>query len=311
MSLVKKYRLVTRSDMDGLVSAILLRELDMVDEIKFVHPKDVQDGVVELTDRDITTNLPYVESVHMCFDHHYSETLRLDAKSPNYVIDARAPSAARVVYDFFGGRARFPDIPEEMMDAVDKSDSAQFNEDEILHPTGWDLLSFIMDARTGLGRFKNFRVSNYTLMMDLISYCRNHSIEQILELPDVKERADLYFQLEAPFKEQLRRCATIHQNLVVLDLRGEETIYPGNRFMVYSLFPKCNLSVHVLWGVKKQNTVFAVGKSILDRSSPVMIGALMLEYGGGGHAEAGTCQVGNERADRVKQELINRLTAGG
>jgi nanoRNase/pAp phosphatase (c-di-AMP/oligoRNAs hydrolase) len=309
MSLVKNYRLVTRSDMDGLVSAILLRELDMVDEIKFVHPKDVQDGLVELTERDITTNLPYVETVHMCFDHHYSETLRLDAHSPNYVIDSRAPSAARVVYDFFGGRARFPDIPEEMMDAVDKSDSAQFNEEEILHPAGWDLLSFIMDARTGLGRFKNFRVSNYTLMMDLVSYCRNHPIEQILALPDVQERAELYLQLEPPFKEQLRRCATLHKNLVVLDLRAEETIYPGNRFMVYSLFPQCNLSIHVLWGVKKQNTVFAVGKSILDRSAPVKIGALMLEYGGGGHAEAGTCQVANDSAERVKQELIERLLA--
>ncbi len=311
MSPVKKYRLVTRSDMDGLVSAILLRELDMIDEIKFAHPKDVQDGAVELTDRDITTNLPYVEGVHMCFDHHYSETLRLDAKSPNYIIDARAPSAARVVYDFFGGRARFPDIPEEMMEAVDKSDSAQFNEEEILHPAGWDLLSFIMDARTGLGRFRNFRVSNYTLMMDLISYCRKHSIEQILELPDVVERTRLYFQLEAPFKEQLRRCSTVHKNLVVLDLRGEETIYPGNRFMLYSLFPKCNLSIHVLWGVKKQKTVFAVGKSVLDRSSPVKIGALMLEYGGGGHADAGTCQVSNERAEQVKLELIQRLTSAG
>ncbi len=311
MSPVKKYRLVTRSDMDGLVSAILLRELDMIDEIKFVHPKDVQDGLVELTDRDITTNLPYVACVHMCFDHHYSETLRLDAKSPNYVIDARAPSAARVVYDFFGGRARFPNIPEDMIEAVDKSDSAQFNEEEILHPTGWGLLSFIMDARTGLGRFKNFRVSNYTLMMDLISYCRDHSIEQILELPDVAERIQLYFQLEAPFKEQLRRCSTVHKNLVVLDVRGEETIYPGNRFMLYSLFPKCNLSIHVLRGVQSQNTVFAVGKSILDRSSPVKIGALMLEYGGGGHAEAGTCQVSNERADQVKLELIQRLTSAG
>lgn len=310
MSEIKRYRLVTRSDMDGLVSAILLRELDLIDEIKFVHPKDVQDGKVELTARDLTTNLPYVETVHMCFDHHYSETLRLDTKSPNYVIDARAPSAARVVYDFFGGRARFPGIPEEMMEAVDKSDSAQFTQDEILHPTGWNLLSFIMDARTGLGRFKNFRVSNYTLMMDLISYCRHHPIESILELPDVKERCDLYFQLQAPFIEQLRRCAVIYKNLAILDLRAEETIYPGNRFMIYPLFPQCTLSMHILWGVKKQNTVFAAGKSVINRGSPVKIGALMLEYGGGGHAEAGTCQVDNARADQVKHELMERLTSG-
>ena len=310
MSEIKRYRLVTRSDMDGLVSAILLRELDMIDEIQFVHPKDVQDGKVELTARDITTNLPYVETVHICFDHHYSETLRLDAKSPNYVMDARAPSAARVVYDFFGGRARFPDIPDEMMEAVDKSDSAQFTEEEILHPSGWDLLSFIMDARTGLGRFKHFRVSNYSLMMDLIAYCRDHPIEAVLALPDVKERSDLYFQLQAPFAEQLRRCTTLYKNLAMLDLRNEETIYPGNRFMIYSLFPHCTLSMHILWGVKRQNTVFAVGKSILNRASPLKVGAIMLEYGGGGHAEAGTCQVANERAEQVKRELMERLTSG-
>jgi nanoRNase/pAp phosphatase (c-di-AMP/oligoRNAs hydrolase) len=310
MSEIKRYRLVTRSDMDGLVSAILLRELDMIDEIKFVHPKDVQDGKVELTSRDITTNLPYVETVHICFDHHYSETLRLDAKSPNYVMDARAPSAARVVYDFFGGRARFPDIPEEMMEAVDKSDSAQFTEEEILHPTGWDLLSFIMDARTGLGRFKHFRVSNYSLMMDLIVTCRDHPIEDVLELPDVRERCDLYFQLQVPFMEQLRRCTTVYKNLTVLDLRGEETIYPGNRFMIYSLFPKCTVSMHVLWGVRRQNTVFAAGKSVLNRASPIKIGAIMLEYGGGGHAEAGTCQVDNDRAEQVKRELMERFTSG-
>jgi len=307
----KKYRLVTRGDMDGLASAILLRDLDLIDEITFAHPKDVQDGLVELTERDITTNLPYVRAVHLCFDHHYSETLRLDTRPPNYILNASAPSAARVLYDFYGGRARFPGIPEGMMEAVDKSDSARFTEQEILHPAGWDLLSFIMDVRTGLGRFGSFRVSDYTLMMDLIARARTLPIADILELPGVKERTELYFQLEAPFKEQLRRCATVHGNLVVLDLRGEQTIYPGNRFMIYSLFPKCELSMHVLRGEKNENTMFAVGKSVLNRCSPLRIGALMLEYGGGGHAEVGACQVANERADQVKQELIERLTAAG
>ncbi|MCT7961815.1 exopolyphosphatase [Laspinema sp. D1] len=306
-----KYRLVTRSDFDGLVCAVLLKELNLIDEIKFVHPKDMQDGKIEISDRDITTNLPYVKTAHLVFDHHESETIRNQDAHDNYIIDPKAPSAARVVYNYFGGPEKFPTISTEMMEAVDKSDSAQFERSEILDPQGWVLLSFLMDARTGLGRFKEFRISNYQLMMELIDYCRNHSIEEILQLPDVKERSELYFEHQDKFNQQLQDCAKVYSNLVVLDLRDEETIYAGNRFTIYALYPDCNISMHVLWGLKQQNTVFAVGKSILNRSSNLNIGALMLEYGGGGHANAGTCQVENENAEQVKQALIDRITAQG
>ncbi|QGU33564.1 exopolyphosphatase [Thermochromatium tepidum] len=306
----QKFRLVTRSDFDGLVCAVLLKHLDLIDEILFVHPKDMQDGKIAISGRDITTNLPYVEGVHLAFDHHLSETLRT-GRHDNHIIDPEAPSAARVVWRYYGGHDTFPLVWDEMMEAVDKGDSAQFELEEVLHPTGWVLLNFLMDARTGLGRFREFRISNYNLMMDLIDYCRDHTIDQILALPDVRERVELYFEHEEPCKEQIRRCATVHDNLVVLDLRGEETIWAGNRFMIYALFPQCNISIHVLWGLKRQNTVFAVGKSILDRSSKTNIGALMLEYGGGGHQAAGTCQVDNEHADQVLGELIARITADG
>jgi nanoRNase/pAp phosphatase (c-di-AMP/oligoRNAs hydrolase) len=307
----QKYRLVTRSDFDGLVCAVLLKHLNMIDEIKFVHPKDMQDGKIEITERDITTNLPYVPAAHLVFDHHFSETLRNSGDRSNHVIRPSAPSAARVVYEYYGGEVAFPAAWEDMMAAVDKGDSAQFNREEILHPTGWDLLNFLMDARTGLGRFRDFRISNYNLMMDLIDYCRNHSIDQIMELPDVKERVDLYFEHEEKFKEQLRRCSAVHKNLVVLDLRNEDTIYAGNRFMIYALFPDQNISIHVLWGLKNQNTVFATGKSILNRSSKTNIGELMLKYGGGGHENAGTCQVDNDKAEGVLKELIAKINADG
>ncbi|WP_006786563.1 hypothetical protein [Thiorhodospira sibirica] len=302
-----KYRLVTRSDFDGLVCAVLLNELDLIDDIKFVHPKDMQDGKIEITGRDITTNLPYVESAHLVFDHHLSETLRNQGARDNYIIDASAPSAARVVYNYYGGKEKFPSISDEMMIAVDKADAAQFSREEILNPTDWVLLNFLMDARTGLGRFRDFTISNYQLMMELIDYCRLHSITQILDLPDVKERSELYFNQEAQFKQQLHDCATVHGDLVVLDLREQETIYAGNRFMIYALYPQCTVSIHVMWGLKQQNTVFAVGKSILNRNSTVNIGELMLEYGGGGHANAGTCQVANEQAEEVLQALISRI----
>ena len=307
----KKYRLVTRSDFDGLVCAVLLKHLDLIEDILFVHPKDMQDGKIAIGPDDITTNLPYVAGAHLVFDHHLSETIRNTGERGNHVIHPDAPSAARVVYDHFGGKTAFPAAWDDMMAAVDQGDSAQFSVDEILQPSGWVLLNYLMDARTGLGRFREFRISNYNLMMDLIDYCRNHSIEQIMALPDVKERSDLYFEHESKFQEQITRCAKVHKNLLVLDLRGEEIIYAGNRFVIYALFPETNISIHVLWGVKQQNTVFATGKSICNRSSKTNIGELMLSYGGGGHENAGTCQVGNEQAESVLKELIAKINADG
>ena len=309
--MTQKFRLVTRSDFDGLVCAVLLNELNLIDDIKFVHPKDMQDSKVEITANDITTNLPYVAAAHLAFDHHLSETIRNTGERKNHIIEAEAPSAARVVYNYYGGKSNFPTIADDMMDAVDKADSAQFSRDEILNPSGWVLLNYLMDARTGLGRFREFRVSNYQLMMDLIQYCRNHGIDDILRLPDVKERVDLYFEHAVRAKEQIQRCAIVHGNLVVLDLRNEDIIYATNRFMIYAMFPAQNISIHVMWGVQKQNTVFATGKSILDRSSRTNIGELMLHYGGGGHENAGTCQVANDEAAQVLQGLIDRINADG
>ena len=307
--MVAKFRLVTRSDFDGLVCGMLLRELDLIDEIKFVHPKDMQDGLVPITGRDIVTNLPYVPGCHLAFDHHASEISRLGAHSPaNHIIDATAPSAARVVYDHFGGAAAFPRVLPDLMAAVDQADSARFSREDILAPQGWALLNFLMDSRTGLGRFREFRISNYELMMQLIEHCRGQTADQILELPDVQERVRLFQTQREQFEVQLRRCTTVHGTLAILDLRNEEIIHAGNRFMIYALFPQCDISVHVLWGVRKENTVFAIGKSVLDRGSPVDVGAVCLRYGGGGHEAAGTCQVPNDQAERVRLELIPTLS---
>ena len=179
---------------------------------------------------------------------------------------------------------------------------------EILRPSGWPLLSFLMDPRTGLGRFRQFRISNYQLMMQLIDACTELTVEEILETPDVAERVELYLEHADAAVEQIKRCSTVHGDLVVLDLRDEEVIHPTNRFTLYALFPQCNMSVHVLWGLKQQNTVFATGKSILNRTSPLDIGELMLSYGGGGHEAAGTCQVDNDRAAAVQAELIARVS---
>jgi nanoRNase/pAp phosphatase (c-di-AMP/oligoRNAs hydrolase) len=303
----KKYRLVTRSDFDGLVCAVILKSKDLIDEIKFVHPKDMQDGKITITERDITTNLPYTANAHLVFDHHLSETLRVQGHPKNHIIDPEAPSAARVVYDYFGGEKEFPNISLEMMDAVDTADSAYYTSADIIYPQKWALLSFIMDSRTGLGRFSDFRISNYALMMDLIDRCFSMSIDEILELPDVKERIDIYNKYAPDFYRQLNRCATAYDNVVVLDLLNEEIIYPGNRFTIYTIFPTCNVSIHMIWGLNKQNIVLAVGKSILNKTSPVNIGELMLQYGGGGHRNAGTCQIEIAKAKDVCKEIVDKI----
>ena len=305
----QKKRLVTRSDFDGLACAMMLRELSIIDDIKFVHPKDVQDGKIELSANDITTNLPYDPRVSLAFDHHESEVDRLKAKKVGgqLIIDPKARSAARVVYDYYGGKNTFKTISEELMTAVDKGDSADFTMDEVLHPDGWVLLHFLMDPRTGLGRFRNFRISNYDLMMEMIGYCMDHSIEEILEHPDVRERVDLYREQAPQFEQQLKRIAKVYGKVVVLDLRDEEIIHAGNRFLIYALYPEAQISVHVVWGFRKQNTAVMIGKSIFNKASWVDIGELCLRYGGGGHRNAGTCQIDNAIVDRELPDILNAL----
>ena len=305
----KKMRLVTRSDFDGLVCAMILKELGLIDDIKFVHPKDVQDGKVDITENDITTNLPFDKRVGLAFDHHESELTRLvgvDYKD-RYIIDPDARSAARVVYDYYGGKAALPRITDELMTAVVKGDSADFTLEEVLHPTGWVLMNFLMDARTGLGRFHNFRISNYDLMMELIDHCITMSVDEILELPDVKERVDLYFEQQELFTKQVKELARVEGRVVILDLRNEETIYAGNRFMVYALYPETQISIHVAWGFKKQNTAVMIGKSIINKGSDANIGELCLKYGGGGHKNAGTCQIDNDKVDAALPDIIAAL----
>lgn len=309
MSDMPKKRLVTRSDFDGLVCAMILKEKGLIDEIKFVHPKDVQDGKIELTENDITTNLPFDPRSGLVFDHHESEVTR-NAQRMNkdrYIIDPKAKSAARVVYDYYGGKEGLPRITEEIMLAVDKGDSADFTLEEVLNPTGWVLMNFLMDARTGLGRFHDFRISNYALMMELIDYCVNHSIDEVLAIPDVKERVDLYFEQQELFKAQLSRITKVYDKVAVIDLRNEETIYAGNRFMVYAMYPETQISIHVAWGFKKQNTAVMIGKSIINKASNANIGELCLKHGGGGHKNAGTCQLDNDKVDELLPGIIKAL----
>lgn len=301
-------RLLTRSDFDGLGCAALLKEKGLIDQIKFVHPKDIQDGKIDVDDNDILANIPYVKGCRLWFDHHSSETERSAYGKYNGVSDPSALSAARVIYNYYGGEKSFNNAHlNDLVRAVDKADSGNFTADEILNPTGWDLLSFVMDPRTGLGRYRDYRISNYQLMMDMIEYCRQKSVDEILEIEDVKERTRRYFEQDTLFKEMLKANTTIRGNVIVLDLRNQKEIYTGNRFILYSLYPDQNVSIQVLWGFQRQNIVMTCGYSIINKSCNVDIGSLMLKYGGGGHKKVGTCQIPIEQADTILEEIIGQM----
>jgi len=304
-------RLLTRSDFDGLVCAVLLVEKGIVDEYAFVHPKDVQDGRVEVTNNDVLANVPYVAGCGLWFDHHASEYDRLEGDITFAGVSCAAPSAAQVIWDYYGGETFFGEKLRPLLEAVNKSDSGMLSGDDILTPRGWVLISFVMDPRTGLGRFNDYRISNYQLMEDMIQYCRAKTVEEILEIPDVKERTQRFFEQQELFKEMLLGHAKKEGNVIVTDLRPCETVYAGNRFLIYALFPDQNVEVRVLWGKGKRNVVFTCGHSILNRSCKTDVGRLMLHYGGGGHERVGTCQVPTENADRMLEEVVTKLRENG
>jgi len=299
-------RLITRADFDGLVCGTLLLELGLIDRWKFVHPKDLQDGKIEITADDILTNVPYVKGCGMWFDHHSSELERVGMDVNVEGAQYAAPSAARIVYEYHGGIDRLPYL-EEMVIAVDKVDSARLTVDEIINPKGWVLLGFIMDPRTGLGRHHKFSIGNWELMEELMDACRDYEIDELLMLPNVAERIEYYHKQTREFREMIITHSRTEDDVIITDLRGVNPIYTGNRFVLYSLFPEQNISLWIIDGLAGVNCVIAMGHSIVNRTSPVDVGKILAEYGGGGHFQVGTCQIPHEEADDVIDALIKHI----
>jgi nanoRNase/pAp phosphatase (c-di-AMP/oligoRNAs hydrolase) len=299
-------RLLTRSDFDGLACGALLVYLGLIDEWKFVHPKDIQDGLIEVSDNDILANIPYLKGCKLWFDHHSSESERLGGGAYFEGVSKAAPSCARVVYEYYGGDAKFGRFAE-MIHYVDKVDSGSLTSDEILDPKGWVLLGFIMDPRTGLGRFRNFTISNYDLMKELAKLCAEKTIDEILILPDIKERLKIYYEQTDLFKDMIKKYARTDGKAIVVDLRNVDTIYAGNRFLLYTLFPEQNISIWIVDGKNKANVAVTVGYSIINKSAVVDVGSLLLHYGGGGHRQVGTCQASCEDADKIITEILEKI----
>lgn len=284
------YRLLTRADFDGIVSALLLREAGVVDRVDFAHPRDVEAGEIPVDGGTALATLPYRPEAGLHFRH---------AGDPGPL------STARLICDRYGGGAASP----ALIDAVDRCTSGRLDEADVRDPQGWVMLNFVMDARTGLGRFADFSVSNTQLMRDLIGYLREPDADRLLAHPDVAERVAVYRDHAAAFADQLKRCVTVDGRIGIIDLRYEDFIFCGNRFMVYALVPEIAVSVHVYWGQDRRNTVIAAGRSILGRRPDIDIGAHLAAVGGTGHAGAGSCQVDNDASERILRDLVGRLGA--
>lgn len=299
-------RLVTRSDFDGLACGALLLEAGIIDSWKFVHPKDLQDGLFEVGDNDCLANVPFVEGCALWFDHHSSEQERLELNGKYNGESRPAPSCARIIYEYYGGRERFPQF-DDMMEAVDKVDSGNLTIDEVLNPKGWILIGFLMDPRTGLGRWRQFTVPNYKLMEELMKACHTMTTNEILNLSDVKERIEVYNEQTEKFKEMVKKYTRVEGNVIISDLRGVDPIYTGNRFMIYSIYPEQNISAWIVNGKGGLGCSAAVGYSILNRTSNIDVGHLMLKYNGGGHKQVGTCQFSDENMETELPKMLKEL----
>lgn len=300
-------RLLTRSDFDGLVCGVLLKEAGIIDNYLFTHPHDIQDGAVNVTQNDVLANIPYSPGCGLWFDHHASEGQTKSLLQYNFTGACRpAKSCARIIYEYYGGGERFGKF-DDMMEAVDRTDSGDLTARDIVEPEGWILLSFIMDPRTGLGRYKDYKISNYRLMEDLIDYCRTKSIGEILQIPDVQERIRRYYEQQELYGRMIKENSKVYRNVLVIDLRNVKEIYTGNRFLEYAIFPETSVSIRVMWGLHMQNVIIAVGHSITRRTCRTNIGLTLMKYRGGGHRQVGTCQVEQHEADDVLMDLVRLL----
>lgn len=299
-------RLITRSDFDGLACGALLLEAGVVDSWKFAHPKDLQDGLVEVNENDCLANVPFVPGCGLWFDHHSSEHERLELSGRFKGESRQAPSCARIIFDYYGGAERFPQFGE-MMEAVDKVDSGNLTIDEVLNPQGWILVGFLMDPRTGLGRWRQFKCPNYLLMEELMKACRTMTTAEILAIPDVVERVEVYNEQTEKFKEMVKAHTRVEGNVIISDLRGVDPIYTGNRFLIYSLYPEQNISAWIVSGKGGEGCSAAVGYSILNRTCTLDVGSLMLKYNGGGHKQVGTCQFSSKDMDTELPKMLAEL----
>ena len=297
-------RLVTRGDLDGLTCAVLITSCEDVDEIMLVHPQDITDRRLAITDDDIIANLPYQSGVGKWFDHHL---LTHQSERPPAQFEGRyglAPSAARMAYEYY--LPKHPELKrhERLLAETDRLDAAQLTLDDVLDPRDYILLGYTLDPRTGLGAYQDY-------FRSLVEAAKTKPIAEILARPDVDERVKRMRAQDAAFRETTQERSRVDGNVVFTDFRNEDPMPIGNRFLVYSLFPQANVSLRVHWGPSREHVAAAAGHSIFNRTSRTNVGELMARYGGGGHRGAGTCLLDAARAEAGIAEIIAAMKADG
>jgi nanoRNase/pAp phosphatase (c-di-AMP/oligoRNAs hydrolase) len=300
-------RLVTRGDLDGLTSAVIVTMKEPIDEIVLVHPQDITDKRLEIRSDDILANVPYHPDCGMWFDHHL---LTESNEKPPERFRGRyglAPSAARLVYDYY--REQSPnDVALQrlatLVDETDRLDAARLTPEDVENPQSYILLGYTIDSRTGLGSFDDY-------FRKLVEWLKAMSIDEVLREPEVQERVERLHNDQDEFRKLLRRNSFQLNNVVITDLRDVEQLPAGNRFLIYSLFPETNVSLRVHWGPRRDSVVAAVGHSIFNRTCHTSVGELMSRYGGGGHRGAGTCVLALDQAAEAIDEILYELQANG
>ncbi len=292
-------RIVTRGDFDGLVSSVLLTEVETIGEIRFVHPKDAQDGRVEADLEDIVVNLPYINGCGLWFDHHVSEEGKLPAQRFKGRFEI-APSCARVIVNHYASKGDKLAKYEEMVQACDKLDSAQLGLKDVTEPEGWVLLGLTLDPRSGLGpEFRKY-------FRWLVEYIKELPLTKVLAHSEVKKRTDRVLTEQEDFRRLLEKCCRVEDNVIITDFRGLHEKPVGNRFLVYTMFPQANVELRLFNGYNGA-VVAAVGHSIFNRTCQVNAGELCAKYGGGGHKGAGTTQLPAAEAEAKLNEILTTL----
>lgn len=300
-------RLVTRADLDGLTSAVIVTMKEPIDEIVLIHPQDITDKKFDVRPDDILVNLPYHPNAGLWFDHHLL-TASNERPPANYKGRHRiAPSAARLVYEYYLEKA--PDDPAllrfaPLVEATDRLDAAQLTPEDVSNPQGYILLGFTIDGRTGLGLFESY-------FRKLVDWLKAMPIEEVVQQPEVRDRVERLRSDQIEFLQLLRRNSFQLNNVVVTDLREIDRLPAGNRFLIYTLFPESNVSLRVHWGPSHNSVVAAVGHSIFNRTCKTSVGELMSRFGGGGHRGAGTCILPIDKAADAIDEILYELQANG
>lgn len=301
-------RLITRADWDGLVCAVLLSTVDHLEAIQFAYPKDIQDGKVDVPEEAVIANLPYHPNCTMWFDHHASEEefgVPMAAFAGIKGKFGLAPSAARLIYDYYGGDEKLGRY-KDLLEATDRVDSAQLTLDDVLNPTGYVLLAYTVDPRSGL---KDIELQMYFLM--LLDWLKTKPIDEILLIPEVRLMAERLKEEDNSFRDYLLQHSRQDGNVIITDFRGVLSVPPGNRFLVYTLFPEANVSARLWDGKDGRISTISLGHSIFNRTCQTNVGKLLATYGGGGHKGAGTAQFPIEEAEDKFAEIIATLKAAG